>query len=114
ATAMQLFSLLAPISMLIGVLLVRPGLIAQRLRVLLAPIGLLVVASGAWIFASIGEVGQVNWIANESANSRLLAEARGAEIGEFYDIVVVVIVVLVVAKLLAVWNRDGRDVVVDR
>ena len=62
ATAMQLFSLLAPASMLICVLLVRPALIAERLRNLLAPIALLAVASGAWIIACTREVAQVNWI----------------------------------------------------
>ncbi len=53
ATAMQLFSLLAPTSMLLGVLVVRPGLIVQRLRALRAPIALLTVASGTWIVACI-------------------------------------------------------------
>jgi uncharacterized membrane protein len=115
ATALQLFSLLAPTAMLICVLVVRPRLIAQRLRALLAPIGLLVVASGAWIAACVGEVGQVNWIASESANNRLLAEVRGPAIGQFYDLVLLVIVVLVAAKLAAaLWNGPGRDAVVER
>jgi mannosyltransferase len=115
ATAMQLFSLLAPTAMLICVLVVRPGLIAHRLRVLLAPIGLLAVVSGAWVVASIREVGQVNWIANESASSRLLAEVRGPLIGEFYGLVLLVIVVLVATKVAAaLWNRPGRDAVVQR
>ncbi len=69
ATAVQLFSLLAPASMLICVLVVRPGLMAQRLRVLGAPIALLAVVSGAWIVACIRQVGQVNWIANEGATA---------------------------------------------
>lgn len=60
ASALQLFSLLAPTAMLICVLVVRPRLIAQRLRVLLAPIGLLAVVSGAWVVVCIREVGQVN------------------------------------------------------
>jgi mannosyltransferase len=47
ATAMQLFSLLAPASMLVCVLLVRPELIAQRLRVLRAPVALLAIVSCA-------------------------------------------------------------------
>ena len=115
ATALQLFSLLAPTAMLICVLVVRPELIAQRVRVLLAPIGLLAVVSGAWVVACIREVGQVNWIANESASSRLLAEVRGPAIGQFYGLVLVVIVVLVAIKLAAArWNRPGRDGVVQR
>ena len=115
ATAMQLFSLLAPAAMLISVLVVRPGLIAHRLRLLLAPIGLLAVVSGAWVVACIREVGQVNWIANESASSRLLAEVRGPVIGEFYGLVLLVIVVLVATKLAtALWNRPGRDAVVQQ
>ena len=114
ASALQLFSLLAPTAMLICVLVVRPRLIAQRLRVLLAPIGLLAVVSGTWVVACIREVGQVNWIANESANSRLLAEVRGPVIGQFYDLVLLVIVVLVAAKLAAaLWNRPRRDAVVE-
>ena len=115
ATAVQLFSLLAPVSMLICVLVVRPRLIAQRLRVLLAPIALLAVVSGAWIVACIRYVGQVNWIASESTNGRLLAEVRGPVIGQFYDLVVLIIVVLAAAKVAAaLWNRDRRDAVVHR
>jgi hypothetical protein len=115
ATAVQLFSLLAPTAMIICVLVVRPKLIAQRLRALLAPIGLLAVFAGAWIVACSREVGQVNWIASESANSRLLAEVRGPVIGQFYDVVLLVIFVLVAAKLAsALWIRPGRDAVVER
>jgi 4-amino-4-deoxy-L-arabinose transferase-like glycosyltransferase len=113
AAAMQLFSLLAPTSMLACVLVVRPALIAQRLRALLAPIALLAVASGAWVVACIREVGQVNWIANDSTESRLLAEVRGPVIGQYYDLVVFVIVVLAVAKLAVIWDRDVRDTVVE-
>jgi len=115
ATAVQLFSLLAPAPMLICVLVVRPGLMAQHLRVLGAPIALLAVVSGAWIVACIRQVGQVNWIANEGANSRLLAEVRGPLIGQFYDLVVLIIIVVLAVKVAAtLWNRDRRDAVVER
>ena len=114
ATVMQLFSLLAPIAMLFCVLVVRPELIAQRLRVLIGPIALLAVASGAWVVACIGQVGQVNWIANESTDSRLLAEFRGPVIGQLYDFVLFVLVVLVVTKLAIVWSSGMRERVVER
>ena len=114
ATAMQLFSLLAPASMLVSVLVVRPELIAQRLRVLLAPIAVLAIASGAWVIACIGEVGQVNWIANESINNRLLDEVRGPVVGQLYDFVLFVILVVALVKLASLWNRDLRNRVVDR
>jgi mannosyltransferase len=112
ATAMQLFSLLAPASMLVCVLLVRPELIAQRLRVLRAPVALLAIVSCAWVIACIREVGQVNWIANESSASRLLTEIRGPVVGQFYDVVFVVILVVAVAKLAVVWAGGQRDAVV--
>ena len=114
ATAMQLFSLLAPISMLACVLLVRPELLAQRLRALLAPIAVLVVASGVWVIACTGEVGQVNWIANESTGNRLLEEVRGPLIGGFYDFVLFVVVVVALVKFASIWNRDVSHLVVDR
>ena len=114
ASAMQLFSLLAPAAMLLCVLAVRPNLVAQRLRVLRAPVGLLVVISCAWVIACIREVGQVNWIANESTANRLLTEVRGPAVGQFYDFVLIVIVVLAATKLALVWNGGGRDSVVER
>ena len=114
ATAMQLFSLLAPLSMLFGVLVVRPGLIAQRLRALFAPIAVLGVLACAWVIACIGEVGQVNWIANESIETRLLAEVRGPVVGQLYDFVLIVLAVVIVTKLALVWNGGGRDAVVER
>ena len=114
ATAMQLFSLLAPLSMLCGVLVVRPDLIAQRLRALFAPIVLLGVVSCAWIVACIGEVGQVNWIANETMETRLLAEIRGPVVGQLYDFLLIVVAVSAVTKLAVVWNSGGRDAVIER
>jgi hypothetical protein len=114
ATAMQLFSLLAPVSMLVAVLVVRPKLFAQRLRVLLAPIAALVVSSGALVIASIGEVGQVNWIANQSIGNRLLDELRGPLVGQLYDFVLFVLLVVTLVKFASIWNRDVRDRVVDR
>jgi 4-amino-4-deoxy-L-arabinose transferase-like glycosyltransferase len=114
ATAMQLFSLLAPASMLFGVLAVRPELIAQRLRVLLGPLVLLGVLSCAWIVACIGEVGQVNWIANETTETRLLAEIRGPVVGQFYDFLLIVIGVAALTKVAVVWNGGGRAAVIER
>jgi hypothetical protein len=109
---MQLFALLAPASMLIGVLVVRPRLIAQRLRALLAPMAFLAVGVGTWVIVCTGEVGQVNWIANGPLESRLTAEIRGPVIGLSYDFVVLVVLVLAVAKVAAVWDRDVRDALV--
>jgi Protein of unknown function (DUF2723) len=114
ATATQLFALLAPASMLICVLGVRPRLLAQRLRALLAPIVLFAVLSGTWIAASTGEVGQVNWIAQGSAGGQLLAELRGPALGQAYDLVIFVIVVLVVAKLAIIWDRGVRHAVAEQ
>ena len=114
ATAMQLFSLLAPVSMLFGVLVVRPGLIAQRLRALFAPIVVLGTLSCAWVVACIGEVGQVNWIANETTETRLFEELRGPVVGQLYDFVLVALAVVIVTKLALVWNGGGRRGVVER
>jgi hypothetical protein len=113
ATAMQLFSLLAPLSMLACILVVHPAMIAQRLRSLLAPIALLAVASGAWVMACVRELSQVNWIASESLENRLFDEIRGPAIGQSYDLVLFVVAVLVLFKLTTNWTRDARDTVVD-
>ena len=114
ATAMQLFSLLAPVSMLFAVLVVHPELIVQRLRALLAPLALLAFASIAWIAACIGEVGQVNWIANESTATRLLAEIRGPLIGQVYGFVLFLVAVVVVTKVAIIWNPDVRNSIARR
>jgi hypothetical protein len=108
ATAMQLFSLLAPAAMLVGVLVVRPQSLTARLRALRAPLAILVVLSGAWIVACIGEAGQVNWISGESIGSRLFDEVRGPVIGQLYDFVLFVIVVVAVVKIAAAWNGETR------
>jgi hypothetical protein len=100
--------------MLFGVLVVRPGLIAQRLRALFAPLAVLGVLACAWVIACIGEVGQVNWIANETIETRLLAEVRGPLVGQLYDFVLIVLAVVIVTKLALVWNGGGRDAVVER
>jgi mannosyltransferase len=112
AAAMQMFSLLAPLAMLAGVLLVRPKLIAQRVRSLLGPLAVLAAALWAWMLVCVGQVGQVNWIANESTGSRLFDEVRGPLLGQLYDFLLFVIVVVAVSKLAIGWNRDVPRVVV--
>ena len=114
ATALQLFSLLAPVAMLVSVLVVRPELTARRVRLLFAPIAVLAVVSCAWVIACIGEVGQVNWIANESTGSRLAAEVRGPAVGQFYDFILIVLAVIAVTRVAIVWNGGGRLAVIDR
>ena len=111
AATMQLFSLLAPLAMLAGVLLVRPKLIAQRVRALLGPLAVLAAALCALMLVSVGQVGQVNWIAKESLGSRLFDEVRGPLIGQLYDFLLFVIVVVAVSKLALSWNRDVPRVI---
>jgi mannosyltransferase len=106
---MQLFSLLAPASMLACALAVRPELIRRRIRELRAPIGLLIVLAGVWIVACARELGQVNWIAGESTGTRLFEEIRGPAIGQLYDVVLFVLVSFVVLKLAAIWTREVRS-----
>lgn len=114
ATAMQLFSLLAPVAMLFCVLLVRPDLRAQRTRVWLPPVAVLAVASCVWVLACMRQVGQVNWIAIESTGDRLLAEVRGPAVGQLYDFILIVIVVVAVTKVAVFWNLRGRNAVAQR
>lgn len=113
ATAMQLFSVLAPVAMLSSVLLVRPKLLRRRWRALRAPIVVFVVLSGAWLIACMTQVGQVNWIGAESTESRLLAEARGPVIGQLYLFVLFLVTIAVVTKFAITWTRDGRERVVE-
>jgi 4-amino-4-deoxy-L-arabinose transferase-like glycosyltransferase len=113
AAAMQLFSVLAPAAMLLSVLAVRPKLFARRLRVLLAPVALVAAVSATWFVICMRQVGQVNWIANESTQSRLLAEIRGPAIGQLYLFVLIVIVVFVVTKLAVMWSSGERSLVID-
>ena len=82
---MQLFSLLAPCRCCsVFWPFVRSSLLNAS-ETLFGPVVLLGVLSCAWVVACIGEVGQVNWIANESIATRLLAEVRGPVVGESYD-----------------------------
>jgi hypothetical protein len=100
--------------MLVSVLVIRPELLARRLRMLLAPVAVLAVVSCAWLIACIGEVGQVNWIANQSTGARLIAEVRGPVVGQIYDFVLIVILVAAVTRLAVVWNGGGRLAVINR
>jgi hypothetical protein len=112
ATAIQLFSILAPISMLVLVLIVRRRLISERLQVLLVPISVLVIVAGAWTIACAREVAQVDWIGTEAVGNRLLDELRGPAIGQFYDLAIFLIGALVLFKLASIWTGEVRDAVV--
>ncbi len=114
ATSMQLFSLLAPISMLALVLVVRRRLIFQRLQALLVPVSVLAFVAGAWTIASAREVAQVDWIGTEAVENRLFDELRGPAIGQFYDLAIFLIAALVLFKLASIWTGDTRDAIVAR
>jgi hypothetical protein len=60
----------------------------------------------------MSQVGQVDWIANASTQSLLVAEARGPVIGQLYLFVLIVIVVVVATKLAILWSSDQRATVV--
>ena len=113
ATAMQLFSLLAPTSMLFCALLVRPEILTQRLRALIAPLAPLAIVSCVWLVLCAGEVGQVNWIADESLEGLFSDEIRGPVIGQVYDVVLLAIFALIVFKFASTWNRDVRAKIVE-
>jgi mannosyltransferase len=113
-TAMQLFSLLAPVSMLVCALAVRPELFRQRIRDLMAPLGVTAVLVAAWVVACSRELGQVNWIAGESTGTRLFEEIRGPAIGQLYDLVLFLIAAFVLWKLAAQWTPEVRVAAVGR
>ncbi len=99
ATAMQLFALFAPAAMFVGVLAVRPELVSQRLRAARGPLIFLGIPAAIWLIAGTSQVGQVNWIAKQSLESRLLAELRGPAIGQFYDLVLLGIGVCALVRI---------------
>ena len=60
------------------------------------------------MLASVGEVGQVNWIAKESTESLLFDEIRGPVIGQAYDLVILLILARAVVKLAGTRERHGE------
>ncbi len=111
ATAFQIFSLLAPMAMVLGVLLSRPRDLRRHLRAMLVPVGTLAIVGAAWAVATATQVQQVNWIAISSTGA-LLANARGPAIGNLFDLALLVIAMAVVILLSARWWNGGRLVMV--
>lgn len=110
ATALQIFSLLAPAAMALAVLVARPRETRRRLRAMLVPVGTLAVLGIVWAAVTAGQVQQVNWIASSSTGA-LIANARGPAIGNLFDLALLVIAVAVVLLLAYKWWDGGRLVV---
>jgi Bacterial Ig domain len=89
-------------------------LIRQRIRELMAPVGLTAILAAVWLVVCARELGQVNWIASESTNSRLFDEIRGPAIGQYYDVVLFVTAAFVLWKLAARWTPEVRAASVAR
>jgi mannosyltransferase len=108
ATALlQIFAVLAPLSMVAALLAARPARLAVRLRAMLWPIGTLVVVAGAFALLTVGQVGQINWIAGGSS-AQQIGNARGPAIGNLYDLALFAMVIIVVIVPYYLWPRGGR------
>lgn len=62
ALAFQLFAVLAPLAALVVSLALRPALVKERWRHLVAPVGVLVAATGVFALYTIGQREQISWV----------------------------------------------------
>jgi uncharacterized membrane protein len=110
ATALlQIFAVLAPLAMVFALLVARPRWRAERLRAMAAPVGTMVIVTVAFFAVTIGQRGQVSWIAMLPLATRL-ENARGPAIGNLYDLGLFVAAIIALLALYHLWHRDGRAV----
>jgi mannosyltransferase len=108
ATALlQIFAVLAPLSMVAAVLAARPRRLAERVRAMLWPIGAFVLATAAFAIVSVGQVGQIAWISGYSTAIQL-QNARGPADGNTYDVALFAVLIVVVIVPYYLWPQGGR------
>ncbi len=106
----QVFAVLAPMAMAVGILAARPMLLRARLAAMAWPLVALTAASGALAVAGAGQVGQVSWIASESMTS-VASNARGPAIGTLYDLALIVVAFVVLLLVNSEREHGGRSAV---
>jgi hypothetical protein len=108
ATALlQIFAVLAPLAMVAGVLAARPQRLATRLRVMLWPIGTLVLVTGAFALVSARQVNQIGWIATYPLTTRF-QNATGPATGNWYLLALFAAILVFVIVPYYLWPQGGR------
>jgi len=108
ATALlQIFAVLAPIAMVFAVLLARPQRLAERLRAMAGPVGTMVLVTVTFAAVSVGQRGQVSWIASLPFATRL-ENARGPAIGNLYDVALLIVAIIALLVPRYLWYQGGR------
>ena len=108
ATALlQIFAVLAPMAMVFAVLLARPRRLAERLRAMAGPVGTMVLVTVTFAAATVGQLGQVSWIAMVPTATRL-ENARGPAIGNLYDLALLVVAIIALLVPCYFWDQGGR------
>ncbi|MGC2168520.1 MAG: hypothetical protein WA580_05400 [Acidimicrobiales bacterium] len=121
---LQLFAVLAPLAALAAVLALRPRLVREHWRRIVAPVGIVVVTSVAFALYVHGQRDQVSWIHHFTLSTFLLAlygpTGGNAHVGRIvYVLVVACLLVLGLVTILRTPNplkaaivRSDRDPIV--
>lgn len=115
ALAMQQFAVLAPLSALAVVILLRPTTLRDRWRSVVLPVAVLLVATVGFVAVTIGQRAQVGWIHALTGRYLLNAINGPAASSSFvgrviYTIVVIVLAVAALVVLLVRWSRARTEV----
>ena len=106
---LHLLAVLAPLSVLVAAIAVKPRLFRDRWRVLIAPLGLVVAATLSLALLGAGQRRQIDWIPSPFKGEQLLRAVAGPASGEHDRYAILVLAVAIAAVALCLWARRRGD-----
>jgi len=108
ALLLQMFSILGPLSALAAAVVLRPQVFRAQLRVLVAPIGLLLAAAVSFGAFAAGQRTQIGWIPSLDGRGLVKAlEGPASGVSGRYAIAVLAIAIVGVAFCIRAWKRGS-------
>jgi mannosyltransferase len=106
---LQMFALLAPLSVLVAAVALKPEMFRRRWRSLIAPIGLMLTVALAFAMLAASQRGQIAWIPSLFEGRQLITAMTGPASGahSLYAMVVLAVVTVAIALCLRARSR-GR------
>ena len=113
---LQMFAILAPFSVLVAAIALKPRMFRGKWRALIAPTGLILAAAVSFAILGVSQRSQIAWIPSPFAGAQLMRAVAGPASGghDRYAIFVLAIVIAAIAAGLwaggrgAPWTRSPR------
>ncbi len=100
---LQMFAILAPFSVLVAAIALRPRMFRGRWRALVAPIGLILAAAVSFVILGVSQRSQIAWIPSPFRGAQLMRAIAGPASGGHDHYAIFVLAIAIVAIAAGLW-----------